>query len=57
MKNVILGLAIAATLVSCGTTEAKVEAPVADSTAVVVDSSACCATADTTKVADSVAVK
>jgi hypothetical protein len=57
MKKVILGLAIAASLVSCGTSEAKVEAPVTDSTAVAVDSSACCATTDTTKVADSVAVK
>jgi|688.fasta_scaffold1916343_2 hypothetical protein len=57
MKKVILGLAITATLVSCGTGDAKVEAPVTDSTAVVVDSSACCATVDTTKVADSTTVK
>jgi len=56
MKKVILGLAITATLVSCGTGDAKVEAPVIDSTAVVVDSSACCATVDTVKV-DSASVK
>lgn len=56
MKKVILGLAITVSLVSCGTDAAKVEAPATDSTAVVVDSSACCAAADTTKVADSTAV-
>ena len=56
MKKVILGLAIAATLVSCGTGDANVEATATDSTAVAVDSSACCANVDTTNV-DSAAVK
>jgi hypothetical protein len=46
MKKTILALGLMVALASCGSGAAKEEAPVADSTAVAVDTTAKCATTD-----------